>query len=411
MPTPKPVDPGQRIDPRHNGDGRTVHPPTRDDHGRPIDQKPNRDRHGRDIPPDRDHIGRIDRGDIRDRIHHDQDHWDRNDHGYHWHDWDGMRVGHHYDEYGYHWWGFYVGSVYFWTRYHDDRYWWYDPYWHRWDYMEAGQWWYQDEFGNIYVYNNGFYYRYGSSDSGVIMTPDPTPPVEVPPADPDVPAPTVPDNQASVYSLDGTRSVQVTGDNRDAYLYDLTAADPQSDAAQGRYIGTGVAGVEFVYDTQTGDDGSTTQTIRQIKLTYDDPSASSVVDLNGQRRLDVAEDAQNATLVNLADSSVDPMPLASGVTDVTFINQQSQDDSGNTTTSLQMIVLATTDADGNTVALTYDQDGASIGAPSGPPAEGPTDPSTSRAVPPTPAPAAIETLQKKFDGSETFRALKSGLPW
>ena len=415
MPTPKPVEPGSRIDPRHNGDGHAVHPPERDHNGRPIDARPNRDQHGRDIPPGRDHIGRIDRDDFRHNIHHEQDHWNDRDHDYHWHEWDGWRVCHHYDEFGFHWWGFYVGSTYFWTRYHDDRYWWYDPYWHRWDYMNDGQWWYQDDFGNLYVYNNGFYYRYGSSDSGVIMTPDPTPPVEVPPTDPDQPAPTAPVNQSSVYSLDGTRSIQITGDNRDAYLYDLTVADPQSDAAQGRYIGTQVAGVNIIYLTSTADDGTETKAIQQIELSYDDSSSVSIVDLNGERRLDISDDAKNAILNNLGDSTVDPVFLTAGATGATLNYMQVTDENGAPLQSLLSITVTVADDSGNESTVSFDRDGAALDTssptPEGPDAPPDVPPSTARALPPTPAPAAIKTLQQKMEGSETFRALKAGFGW
>ena len=207
-------------------------------------------------------MGRIDQKDFRDNIHHDQDHWNNNDHGYHWRDWgNGWRVNHHYDEFGFHWWGFYVADMYFWTRYYNDNYWWYDPYWHRWVYMHEGQWWWTGPNGWNYVYNNGSYYHYDTGNGGVIMTPDPTPPVDVPPGDPT----TTPVNQTSVYSLDGTRSVQITGDGKDAYLYDLTVADPASPAAQGKYLASGVKSAAFVNE---GD------AIKEIVLTLVDESGS-----------------------------------------------------------------------------------------------------------------------------------------
>ena len=402
MPTPpKPVDPSHRIDPKHNGDNHAVQPPHHDGNGRPVDQKPNRDQHGRDIPPGHDHIGQFDRPDVRHNIHDVQDRWDHNNHGYDWHDWNGMRVAHHYDEFGFHNWGFYVGGTYFWTRYHDDNYWWYDPYWHRWCSLHEGQWWWQNGDGVIYVYTGNGYYQYGSSDSGVIMTPDPTPPVDVPPGDP-TPAPA---NQISVYSLDGTRSIQVNGDNRDAYLYDLTVADPQSDAAKGRYIGTQVAGVNIIYGTQTADDGTETQVIQQIELSYDDSSSVSIVDLNGERRVDLSGEAQTAVLSNLSDSTVDPLFLDSGATGVTMNYQQTSDESGAGVRSLQSITLVLTDASGNQTTETFDPDGSSLDAPPSP-AQAPA-----KSFQPTSAPAAVQTLQQKFNGSESFRALKSGFGW
>jgi len=75
------------------------------------------------------------------------------------------------------------------------------------------------------------------------------------------------------------------GADRDAYLYDLTVADPTSAAAQGRFIGTQVSGVNITYVTANG---ISTKSILQIELSYDDSTSVSIVDLNGERRVDVA---------------------------------------------------------------------------------------------------------------------------
>ena len=259
MPKPQPRDPGHRIDPSHHGDGRAVHPPTSRD-GHPLNHKPLQDAHGRTIAPDRDRASRMDRADFHRNIRGVQDHWDARDHGYDWHDWNGWNVCHHYDELGFHWWGFYVGDVYFWTRYYNDAYWWWDPYWHRWVYLHDGQWWWQDADDTLYLYVDGVYYRYDRGDGGVIMTPDPTPPVDVPPGDP------APVNQTSVYSLDGTRSVHITGDNKDAFLYDLTVADPNDLAAQGKWLASGIGAASFVND----DSGA----VGRIVLTATDDSGA-----------------------------------------------------------------------------------------------------------------------------------------
>jgi hypothetical protein len=275
---------------------------------------------------------------------------------------------------------------------------WTDPYWHRECFFYNGQYWWLGPDGLMYLYVNGWYYRYAYGDSGVVVTPDPTPPVDVPPS-----APT-PADQTTVYSLDGTRSIQITGDNRDAYLYDLTAADPNSAAAQGRFIGTEVAGVKIDYVTSTAADGTTTQTIQQIELSYEDPSALSVVDLNGERRVDVSGNAQNASLINLADTTVDPVSLAAGVTATTLSYQQGTDDSGNATQSLSSVALSVTDDSGNQSTLTFDRDGNSLDSQSQFRAQ-------SRPLAPQPPAAALQTLQQKFEGSETFRALKSGFGW
>ena len=399
---PKPVPPGQVIDPRRNGDDHAIKPPQRDQQGRPVSQIPLRDHDGRHIPPSQTNITIINNTTIVNNITNNQRDWDRNDHDYHWHDWDGRRICHHYDEFGYHNWGFYVGSVYFWTRYHDDRYWWYDPYWRRWTYLHEGQWWWQDDSDVIYVYNGGSYYRYDGDDTAVVITPDPTPPVVIPPG----PAPTpAPIDQTTVYSLDGTRSIQITGDNRDAYLYDLTVADPRSTAGQGRYIGTQVAGVKIDYVTQTAGDGTETKTIQQIELTYDDSSSFSVVDFNGKRRVDVSGDAMNATLTNLVDNTIDPVDLGPGVSSVNMYYEPATRGTGQV---LQSIVLNVTDDSGNPATLTCDRNGAWLNPPAPDPSAAP---SATRAAPPTTDAQAVQSLQQKMRGSETFRALKDGFGW
>jgi hypothetical protein len=259
MPTPpKPVGPGQRIDPSRNGDGRAVQPPS-DRNGQALPQKPLQNAQGRMLPPGQGDIGRIDRPDIRQDIHGVQDSWNTNDHGYDWHDWDGMSVCHHYDEFGYHWWGFYVGSSYYWTRYYNDNYWWFDPYWHRWLFLNDGQWWWQSPDGGLYLYDGSNYYQYNSGDNGVVVTPDQTPPVDVPPGNP------TPASAPATYSLDGTRSILITGAGKDAYLYDMTVTDSNDPAAQGRYLASGVQSAAFV--NQGG-------AIREIILTAVDASGN-----------------------------------------------------------------------------------------------------------------------------------------
>ena len=163
-----------------------------------------------------------------------------------------------------------------------------------------------------------------------------------------------------------------------------------------------MAGVNIVYITQTAADGTETQAVQQIELSYDDPSARSVVDLNGERRVDVSGTEQNAVLVNLADNTVDPVSLVSGVTATTLTNQQATDASGNSVTSLLSITLDVTKTSGDqtvTWSYAFDRDGASLDTP----------PSSFAPISfkPTPAPAAVQMLQEKMEGSQTFQALKS----
>jgi hypothetical protein len=270
---------------------------------------------------------------------------------------------------------------------------WFDPYWNRQLFLNNGQWWWQGPDG-MYLYSGGNYYLYANGDNGVVVTPDQTPPVNVPPVDPTAPA--APVATPTTYSLDGTRSVQIVDDNRDAYLYDMTVADPNSVAAQGRFIGTEVAGVKFDYLASAG--GSAVQAIQQIGLSYDDPSASSVVDVNGERRVDVSGSAQAATLIDLTTTTANSQPLATGVTATAMIYRQTEDVSGNAIQRLMSIELTVTNASGSSM-VTFDRDGV----PSDVPAQAPQA---------APAPQAqMQTMQQKLQGSETFRALQSGFGW
>ncbi len=243
---PKPIDRGHIIDARRNGEGREgrdIKPPTVFN-GRPITQKPLRGPHDRVIAPRSEQIRLIDTAVMRQRIENRQREWNVNDHDYHWENWDGRQVGHYYDTHGFHWWGFYVGDVYFWTRYYNSLYWWYDPYWHRWCYLNNGQWWWQNpDTQAVYVYSDDGYSAYDDTDGGVVLTPDATPPVDAPPADDGASAADQP--VATYMSVDGSRMVQVYGDDKAAYLTDTTAA-PAFTAPV--YLASGVTEVRFQYN-------------------------------------------------------------------------------------------------------------------------------------------------------------------
>ncbi len=145
---------------------------------------------------------------------------------YYWHTWNGNNYCHYYDNWGYHWYGWYIGPSYFWTRYYSDNWWWYDSGYDRWCYWHDGGWWWQDpaRVNVVYVYNNGNYSPINSAVS---------------------------DNNGSnlvVYqSNDGTRKVKIMGDSRDAFLYD-TSNSPSFDPV---FLGTGVKDVKFS-DTSNG---------------------------------------------------------------------------------------------------------------------------------------------------------------
>ena len=226
-PPPKPVNGGKLIDPKRHGTGRDItHPRTVN--GVPIHQKPLVNRHNREIAPGHDHIKVINNHETVNHIRGVHNRWNRNDHEYHHERWGGHDMWHHYDHRGFHWWGFYLGEIYFWTRYYNDLYWWWDPYYHRWCHMRNGRWWWQGPDRVVYIYDNGSYSRYEETNGGVVVTPDPTPPVEAPPVDPNPePEPAPEPKQATFYSGDGTRSILVKGANGEAWLYDQS--NPESE--------------------------------------------------------------------------------------------------------------------------------------------------------------------------------------
>jgi hypothetical protein len=214
---PQRLEPSRIITPNRGTFG-NVRPPLRDDRGRELGQRPLANERGRLIAPRPEHFGRFNDEWVRGRVNEHYRNWDRNDHGYYWEGEGDRRFCHHYDEFGFHWYGWYIGEVYFWTRYYEDRYWWYDRYWNRWCYLNENRWWYQEPTTSVvYLYTDDGYYQYNDSASEVVMIPDNTPPVENPPAvDENGSTPEV----ATFYSLDGTRAVRIVGANEDAYLYD-----------------------------------------------------------------------------------------------------------------------------------------------------------------------------------------------
>ena len=149
---------------------------------------------------------------------------------YYWHDDRGVRYSHYFDG-RHHWYGFYQGRNFYWTRYYGDRWWWYDPLRLRWVFWWDGFWWWPGPYGAPYVYVDNDYYPY--EDSGVTVEH-----VEERPA----PA-SMPDANAgsTINSPDGRRMVQIFGSDGQAFLYDKTAAPPTFM----KYLGQGVSQVRF----------------------------------------------------------------------------------------------------------------------------------------------------------------------
>jgi hypothetical protein len=234
--------------------------------GRPVTQRPQT--HG----PDHNQTRIFD----NDRFHGERGRYERDEHErgrYYWHDFDGNRFCHHYDQWGFHWYGWYIGDVYFWTRYWNDSYWYYDPYYGRWVYMRNGRWWYQDpvhtEVVYLYTPESNSYYQYDNAPGGgAVLTPDQTAPITTPPSDPAQPGDPAQSAPSKIfYSGDARRSVQVFGATNDAFLYD-TAETPAFNPV---FLASGVTEARFSQSaadqplsvlllTETAnDDGTTTK--------------------------------------------------------------------------------------------------------------------------------------------------------
>jgi hypothetical protein len=166
---------------------------------------------------------------------------------YYWHSYGGFNFCHYYDPWGYHWYGWYLGSSYFWTRYYGNNWWWYDPVYFRWCYWHDGGWWWQDpaNMSVMYVYNNGSYIP--NTDSGANVGA----PMNIQPGT---------NILRSYRSADGSRVVKISGSGNDAFLYDT--ADPPSFSPI--YLASGVKGVK-ISNPQNGQS-------MQILLTLNDGS-------------------------------------------------------------------------------------------------------------------------------------------
>ncbi len=139
---------------------------------------------------------------------------------YYWHSYNGFNYCHYYDPWGYHWYGWYVGGSYFWTRHWNNYWWWYDPVSFRWCYWWGGNWWWNDPSRAevVCVYNNGSYVPSTSTNTEM------------------------PGGTASMEyrSQDGSRMVKVVGN--DAFLYDTADVGVDNKPA---FLGSNVTKVKF----------------------------------------------------------------------------------------------------------------------------------------------------------------------
>lgn len=162
---------------------------------------------------------------------------------YYWHYDGGFRYCHYYDPWGYHWYGWYVGSDFFWTRYYFGRWWWYDPSFDRWCWWNDNAWWWQNPSGTVYVYTNN---NYAPADSAASVP------------ESEAPNGTEGAQHTEYWDAADHRVVKVLG--QDAFLYSTTNP-PEFDPV---YLASGVSDVKFSRTTAGAP--------LQVMLTLDDGS-------------------------------------------------------------------------------------------------------------------------------------------
>jgi hypothetical protein len=142
---------------------------------------------------------------------------------FYWHKEKGFTYCHYIDPQGFHWYGWYMKDNCFWTCYFGGHWWFFDTDHSRWCFYENG-WWWQDPYhvGDLYYFNNGEYIPCDSAKDAVVMT------VQT-------------NNQKVVTSPDGSRTVKIIGDGRDAFLYDNSATPSFSPL----YLASKVTAVKF----------------------------------------------------------------------------------------------------------------------------------------------------------------------
>ncbi len=143
---------------------------------------------------------------------------------YYWHNGNGFNYCHYVDGWGYQWYGWYLGDNYFWTRYYQDRWWFYDSDNDRWCFWDNGYWWWQDPYhvADLYFYSDGQYIPCDSAKDTMVTATQAA--------------------NVSIYSSpDGTRMVKVLTDTGDAFLFDA-AIPPTFNPI---YLASQVTGVKF----------------------------------------------------------------------------------------------------------------------------------------------------------------------
>jgi hypothetical protein len=169
------------------------------------------------------------RPDFMRQIDHENVNETERNHVY-WHTGTGFNYAHYTDNSGYNWYGWDTGGQFFWTRNDGGRWWWYDPGYNRWCFYNDNYWWWQDPYhvGDLYFYNDDGYIAANSADDQIVVS-------------------GAEQSGDAVYnSPDGSRTVKITPNDGDTFLYD-TANPPTFDPV---YLASGVQSVQF---SNTGD--------------------------------------------------------------------------------------------------------------------------------------------------------------
>ena len=209
---------------------------------------------------------------------------------YYWHTSNGVRYSHYFDGHN-HWYGFYHGPTFYWTRYNAGRWWWFDAHVARWVYWWDGFWWWPGPGGAAYVYVDNNYYPYEGEGVTAQDSVVQTAPADAPP----------PAAGTSTVSPDGKRSVQVFGAEDQAFLYDKTTTPPTFM----KYLGQGVSQVRF----SGGTAGAPLQVLVEFK---DDSFALFDGDGNSQSAAVLSTEAQTAPPADVPDSVPPPPTSAPG---------------------------------------------------------------------------------------------------
>ena len=206
---------------------------------------------------------------------------------YYWHNENGMRYSHYYDGHN-HWYGFYHGPTFYWTRYYGNRWWWFDGPHARWVFWGNGYWWWAGPGGVAYVYMDDNYYPYEGASATVEHAEAQTPPAAVPAAD--AGATTSPDNK---------RMTQIFGADGQAFLYDKTVSPPRFI----KFLGQGVSKTLF--------SGGTAGAPVQVMVEYKD-GTFALFDADGNSQSEVVKSAESASAPPEPDSIPAPPTSAPG---------------------------------------------------------------------------------------------------